>query len=522
MSAHPPGLAVDQPPSSGETATRRTWAWVAMLATLALALRLVDLGGKSLWFDEALSINDALDPYQGFGSGFHPPLYYLVLKTWMAVFGQSEAATRLTAALPGALTVPAVYLLGRRLFGHRAGLAAGLLLCFASLHVEYSQEVRMYALATMFGSFAVLALAEGVLGHDRRPKRQWALAAAFTLFAVAAALTHYLMVTVLGAALVVLLLSWSATRAFAARVLALQIPAVILASGVAFALGYTRAMRVAFEFATTMRGVNQTLFPDPARQAARLPIDLFLQVLPGPSLKWLVIASYEPLAIALFDLIAIASIILLVKRSGQGRFAAALPTVCWLAPALFTLFLTGAGQLRFFIPSSPFLYVAIGGGLGLLARREAYLAILGALLVPSALACWWYFDPGMDKQPWREVGQSIAREAREGDTVIVTEPHLRLAFDRYYRPGPGVEVFGFPEGGTVQIDEENLKLWFVPLVRDARRVWYVRMSDTASHSDPKGLAPAWLQRSMRPVFTRRLRGYNGDVELSLYERGPGS
>src|SRR5687767_9001227 len=102
---------------------RWTWAGAAVVL-VGCALRAWDLGGKSLWFDEALSIDDSRSLAVKFGSGFHPPLFYYVLHAWTALGATGEAAVRLVAAVPGAATVALVWLTGRRMFGARAGAFA--------------------------------------------------------------------------------------------------------------------------------------------------------------------------------------------------------------------------------------------------------------------------------------------------------------------------------------------------------------------------------------------------------------
>ncbi len=124
----------------------------------------------------------------------------------------------------------------------------------------------------------------------------------------------------------------------------------------------------------------------------------------------------------------------------------------------------------------------------------------------------------MDKQPWRRVASLVGDQARSGDVVLVNEPHLLIAFERYYRAKPGVDLEGYPEIGGIRITPDELDRWFFPLVRDRSRVWYVRMSATASHSDPDELALKWLNKNMRPVSRVREPGYNGDVEVFLFER----
>ena len=71
------------------------WELPAICA-IAVALRLPYLEGRSLWFDEASSWRTASFPpaemMDSLRMNVHLPLYYLLLKGWMGVFGDSVAA----------------------------------------------------------------------------------------------------------------------------------------------------------------------------------------------------------------------------------------------------------------------------------------------------------------------------------------------------------------------------------------------------------------------------------------------
>ena len=132
------------------------WA-VAAVVILALALRLINLSGRPLWYDEAFAVLYAEKPLatmlygtvtrvEGAAADVHPLFFYSALHAWMLAAGQSPAAVRALAVLLGTATVPMVYLLARRLFDGRAGLAAAVIVAVAPFHIYYSQEARMYAL----------------------------------------------------------------------------------------------------------------------------------------------------------------------------------------------------------------------------------------------------------------------------------------------------------------------------------------------------------------------------------------
>jgi mannosyltransferase len=497
----------------------RMWTWIAVGVMIAGAvLRFVDLGGKSLWFDEALSLDDSKSLAVKFGSGFHPPLFYALLHAWASVAGRSDAALRLVAAVPGALTLPALWLLARRSFGARAAAFATGVLAVASLHVEYSQEVRMYALATLFVTVAGWLVVEAVARRGERPVGAWTWALAYTATAYAAMATHYLAAFIVIGQALALLIAWRETRSTVIRLTLIQVPAIAGAVVVLLMTGYVRKVAVAADFFVNMGGVNQTIFSDLGSRAAWLPISLFTQILPGFSLKWLVIAAYRWPAVAFFDVCAVAAIVALARRREvplSSRLLALLPA---LLPLPVTILMVGPEQLRFYIAAAPFVALVVGAGLDAVRPRVAGAIGLAGVLLVSSLACWWYFDPGMDKQPWRPVAALIAEQARPGDVVLVTEPHQIIAFEHYWKRKPGVDVEPYPEVGGARINPDDLDRWFFPLVRGRDRVWYVRMTATATRSDPDELALKWLSANMHPVSRVKRLGYNGDIDVLLFEK----
>lgn len=127
------------------------WWLLAALVGLYLAV-----AGQSLWLDEAISANVVKNnSYGGIVTNFskldfHPPGYYLILKTWTGVFGYSEVSLRLPSIIFTIITVVLVYKLG--------GIGAAMIVGLNPLIVYYSHETRMYALVTMLLTTAVFFL----------------------------------------------------------------------------------------------------------------------------------------------------------------------------------------------------------------------------------------------------------------------------------------------------------------------------------------------------------------------------
>lgn len=138
----------------------------SLILFLGLILRLVSLN-QSLWLDEAININvvksvdlNTLIFHYALGD-FHPPLFHIILKGWTELYlnilhlPEYEFIYRLPSVLFGILTIYVLYLIGRKLFDKHTALIAAALLATSPLHIYYSQEARMYMLATFLTSLSV-------------------------------------------------------------------------------------------------------------------------------------------------------------------------------------------------------------------------------------------------------------------------------------------------------------------------------------------------------------------------------
>src|SRR5262245_14242827 len=174
-----------------EIESGRYAAGVAAATAVALGLRLARIGAESLWRDEAFEWWSTSFTWAGIlrnASGdVHPPLYHLITKAFVCVFGDSEWALRLPAAVLTAAAVPLIAALGRRAGGLRAGLLAAWIAALAPALVRYGQEARSYGLLVFASALALVALARTVALGGTAPARPrdvaiLALAAAILAF----------------------------------------------------------------------------------------------------------------------------------------------------------------------------------------------------------------------------------------------------------------------------------------------------------------------------------------------------
>src|SRR3972149_5181121 len=133
---------------------------IALILIAGLILRLFKLD-QSLWLDEAINVTfvKTLNLHSlvfDYAVGdFHPPLYHIMMRGWVLLFGTSEIAVRLPSVILGLATVYVVYLIAKKLFDNKTALISATLIATSPLHVYYSQEARMYMLAAFFAGLSV-------------------------------------------------------------------------------------------------------------------------------------------------------------------------------------------------------------------------------------------------------------------------------------------------------------------------------------------------------------------------------
>lgn len=117
----------------------------------------------------------------------NPVGYYVLLHLWSNLAGESDVVLRLFSAMCSLLTVALIYRLGLSIGDVNVGLAAAIVLAFSAFFVNYSHEMRMYALACLWGSLGLLAYWQFM----HRPKESLWWGAALLISAAGLVYTHY-------------------------------------------------------------------------------------------------------------------------------------------------------------------------------------------------------------------------------------------------------------------------------------------------------------------------------------------
>ncbi len=138
--------------------------WLIIFAVVCvcfIVLRFWHLTDSCLWFDEIFSVHAAEMDFQTLvwfiaQDLIHPPIFYILLKIWISVGGESLFWLRSLSVIFSVISIIPFVLLCRELKLDWSAIALGLLLLAANgCLIKYAQEVRMYSAVLCFALFSM-------------------------------------------------------------------------------------------------------------------------------------------------------------------------------------------------------------------------------------------------------------------------------------------------------------------------------------------------------------------------------
>lgn len=201
---------------------RHTLIALLLVSVVGAGARCRGVAERTISFDEAFSWRlvtayPVADVIRRTAADVHPPLYYLLLKSWAGVFGDGPTSLRSLSVCFAVATLMLVYALARDVLrwsvaapdedsARAAGVVAALLVATSGAHIRWSGEARMYSLACLLGVASTWLLARGALGPARSRRGDAAVWSLYALTACLGLYTHnYMIFLVAGQAAWILL-----------------------------------------------------------------------------------------------------------------------------------------------------------------------------------------------------------------------------------------------------------------------------------------------------------------------------
>jgi hypothetical protein len=402
-----------------------------LVISLALAVRAFRLGASEPWFNEAYTgLVTHLEPagiLRAVREEISPPLYYLLLRGWSAIFGHAPEALRAFSVACGVLTAWVILRVAGRA-SRAAGLAAGLLVAIAPLHVAYSREARMYALLVLLVAASIAILLRAIAAEGSARRRWWT---AYALLAAAAVWTHYHAIFALAAAPI-------AAGAYGRREMRGALLASLAAVPLVLPLVPWAIAQARLPATTHIEALYRAI---PAGLAIPRTLELFTPGALFPAYPNFRFGAplWRPAAFALLASALVPGLLAALRGEGEARRLARVA----LAFVLIPLALMSALSLvrpvyllgRYDLVALPGFAILAGVGLALLpAPARAAAAIAGFVLAAASLAPLYTEAPASHAIA-RAVRATLVPGLRAGDVILYTGFAMPAARDVLLREG---------------------------------------------------------------------------------------
>ena len=159
-----------------------SWYIAGLLFLVAMGFNCYQLGGPSIWFDEAYSVALVRHPLSQvlqiiFGWQPNMELYYLILHFWLGLLGTigiapTEFVVRFPSAFFAALSTVVIFAFGKRYINIVAGIIGALLYLLNPHELIYAQEARAYSLQLLLISLGWYFLFAALISK-KRWSRAW-------------------------------------------------------------------------------------------------------------------------------------------------------------------------------------------------------------------------------------------------------------------------------------------------------------------------------------------------------------
>ncbi len=456
------------------------------ITVLGGILRFYNIGIRSLWLDEAITVNLAWSSIRDIvlnraSTGIHPPLYFIFIHFWISLFGDSEIALRSFSAIFSTISIPLIYLFANKVFDQVTAIISSLLFALSPFQLYYSQEARMYPLLTFFSILSIYLIYIWSINECRSEKK-----------------------TLLGIVFInILSLYTHIYSVFLVLLQNLYILWVKFRERETLKRWMIYQLIIAMAFLPWMYVILKSRTPEVYQGKQSLTLEViknsFLEINLGYARS--IFAKGNLLDYLFFLFLAIFLFGLFPPYKEKRGFV--LVFLYIFVP--FLLLILFSLDKSFFSARylSPFVigyFILLARGIRRFKFYPVVILILLVIMCINALGIYNY-NNRLDfiSRPWRKLVNYIHSNALNGDMVLITAPQMYRPFIYYDRGKlPHITIDGF---GNVPVDVYRATYSY-------KRVWYIMAGEYSS--DPKGKIKTWLDSNYKKIGSieyYRLKAY---------------
>lgn len=411
-----------------------------LILAASIYIRFKNLGGRSLWLDEAWVANTTIQSNlrELIDSSFHAPLFFVLTINLIVTFlPNNEFFLRLLPCLSGIGTLIVFYLIIIKHTRKMAALISLLLLSFSYNFVHYSQELKQFSSA-MFFAILLVYFCERVIARNKMG--DWIILLLLNVIGIG---FDHSIIFIVTTVFIVLFISfhqkqyWKKIFGFGSTVLAFS------------ALFFFFHLR--HQISKSLVSAQKywmSFYPDLTSFSA------FIKWLSHSTIKMLDFFSFPYFHVSL--IIIIIGLFLFYKRS-QKRFTIyiLLPIILVLAASFLQQYPYGGSRLMLFV--APFLYISFGKGLDFiinkLSRAKLYIPLLLLvvfIVVPPVSNYVKMVKHPLRLEEVRPLLDELQKKTKLGDKIYVYHGAVE-AFKYYYK----TKYYGITDKKNIILGERH-------------------------------------------------------------------
>lgn len=440
---------------------------------IALVLRIIFIESKNMWFDEVYSWNTAQYDLTGIvkaaAGDIHPPLFYMVLKWWTAVFSDSVFSMRMLSVVFSMLSLGFIYRIAKDILkDDRQVFFVIILYALSPINIHYAQEVRMFMMNTFLCLGSVYYFMKLM---DSPNKRSRVLYVLFSIFAI---YTHYFAFLILAAEGMILV--YRQIRAKGEMTLVKTFAPLIAMILLAYLPWFG-------EFFRQVSGGQPWRTPQDGMSLALNSFAYFRDIIFSYFIyyKDAVIHQSANAVTAIIVGIYFTLIIIGIKSKKIPRNGWII-ALFFLIPFVIAVAVSYKNSLllsRYISILIPYFLISFAVFAFALRNRKIAYSIIGLVLLASAAGTKFGYEMDFKNNDYRKIISYLEEHYNEGDEVIV-EPHYMGWSIKYLNKRgntnlPAPNIVDYSLAGIVdslRYDKSINKLWMVLDYSDMGKVGY--------------------------------------------------
>lgn len=508
---------------------------IAVLTAFALLVRGVIASRGGLWADEGFFLSVVRTPSWESMLSFlashesHPPLFYIVMRAWIGIAGDTDAAARVLPVLISAAVIPVAWAAGASLFSRRAGLVAAVFTAVAPAMSEHGAQIRPYGLLALTVLVSCWSMILSLESERLRYRVVYVIATLAMLY------THHwgwLVAAGQHAA-------WAYVMVSRRRRRAGNLPRQWAATWIVIAIGYAPWVTALLSQATNAGhgGIPVESASDALMLLSYAAFTFFSTLVPG---------RFAPREVAAGLSFVFAAGMAVSMHVARGRTGAAKPEVHdrQSEAAAAVIGVTCAASVALAVLISPFsnmllqrcltvvvpLLALLFADWGVRAwqpgagKQGATLAVFLCSILSANTAFELYALATTPRSNAREAARLVASRSKPTDLVLVAPAWYRPSFSRYL--AEPLELAEFPHSDTGALvdfsnvwervsDPSEMERTMSVVAKahaEGRRVWVVTSAQYAREVSASEIAQAVKHRHPKPVTVSAVNQIRASIE----------